>query len=142
MTDLKGSRTEANLKAAFAHEAQTNRRYLFFARQAQAQGHAQAADLFRATAEGETGHALGHLEWLQTCGDPATGLPIGPTRDNLAAAAASEAYESTTLYPEMARVARAEGFDAIADWFETLVNSERSHSGRFTQALADWPETS
>src|ERR1700761_2218443 len=75
---LKGSQTEANLKAAFAGESQANRRYLYFAQKADIEGHNDVAAVFRSTAEGETGHAHGHLEYLEESGDPATGLPIGP----------------------------------------------------------------
>jgi hypothetical protein len=84
MAALKGSKTEENLKAAFAGESQANRRYLYFANKADVEGQNDVAALFRSTAEGETGHAHGHLEWLEQCGDPATGMPIGATRDNLA----------------------------------------------------------
>ena len=87
------------------------------------------------TAEGETGHAHGHLEYLEEAGDPATGLPIGPTSDNLKAAIAGETHEYTDMYPGMARAAREEGFDEIADWFETLAKAERSHANRFQKAL-------
>jgi rubrerythrin len=135
MATLKGSRTEDNLKAAFAGESQANRRYLYFANKADVEGQNDVAALFRSTAEGETGHAHGHLEWLEQCGDPATGLPIGPTRDNLKAAVAGETHEYTDMYPGMAKTARDEGFDEIADWFETLAKAERSHANRYTKAL-------
>ena len=133
---LKGSRTEGNLKAAFAIESQTNRRYLYFANKADVEGQAAVAALFRSTAEGETGHAHGHLEVLEAVGDPATGLPMGATRDNLRSAVASETQEFVDMYPGMARVARDEGFDEIADWFETLAKAERSHANRYQKALA------
>ena len=120
MSALKGSKTEENLKAAFAGESQANRRYLYFANKADIEGQNDVAALFRSTAEGETGHAHGHLEWLEQCGDPATGLPIGATRDNLKAAVAGETHEYTDMYPGMAKTARDEGHDEIADWFETL----------------------
>ena len=135
MAALKGSRTEENLKAAFAGESQANRRYLYFANKADVEGQNDVAALFRSTAEGETGHAHGHLEWLEQVGDPATGLPIGSTRDNLKAAVAGETHEYTDMYPGMARAAREEGFDEIADWFETLAKAERSHANRYTKAL-------
>jgi len=134
---LKGSATEGNLRLAFAEEAQANRRYLYFAQRADIEGLADVAAVFRSTAEGETGHALGHLEYLEACGDPATGLPIGATADNLRAAIASETREYADLYPGMARTARDEGFDEIADWFETLAKAERSHAQRFQKALQD-----
>ena len=135
MAALKGSKTEENLKAAFAGESQANRRYLYFANKADIEGQNDVAALFRSTAEGETGHAHGHLEWLEQCGDPATGLPIGPTRDNLKAAVAGETHEYTDMYPGMAKSAREEGFAEIADWFETLAKAERSHANRFQKAL-------
>ena len=135
MAALKGSKTEENLKAAFAGESQANRRYLYFANKADIEGQNDVAALFRSTAEGETGHAHGHLEWLEQCGDPATGLPIGPTRDNLKAAVAGETHEYTDMYPGMAKTAREEGHDEVADWFETLAKAERSHANRYTKAL-------
>ncbi len=135
MAALKGSKTEDNLKAAFAGESQANRRYLYFANKADIEGQNDVAALFRSTAEGETGHAHGHLEWLEQCGDPATGLPIGATRDNLKAAVAGETHEYTDMYPGMAKAAREEGFEEIADWFETLAKAEKSHAGRFQKAL-------
>ncbi len=134
---LKGSKTEENLKAAFANESQANRRYLYFAQKADVEGHNDVAAVFRSTAEGETGHAHGHLEYLESCGDPATGLPIGETRHNLESAIDSETHEYTTMYPAMARMARDEGFDEIADWFETLAQAERSHANRFKRALGE-----
>ncbi len=133
--ELKGSKTEANLKAAFAGESQANRRYLYFAAKADVEGQNDVAALFRSTAEGETGHAHGHLEFLEIVGDPATGLKIGPTRDNLKAAVAGETHEYTDMYPGMAKSARQEGFEEIADWFETLAKAERSHANRFQKAL-------
>ena len=135
MANLKGSKTEENLKAAFSGESQANRRYLYFANKADVEGQNDVAALFRSTAEGETGHAHGHLEWLEQVGDPATGLPIGSTRDNLKAAVAGETHEYTDMYPGMARTAREEGHDEIADWFETLAKAERSHANRYTKAL-------
>ncbi len=135
MAELKGSKTEENLKAAFAGESQANRRYLYFAQQADVEGYNDVAALFRSTAEGETGHAFGHLEYLEQVGDPATGLPIGNTKDNLKAAVAGETYEYTDMYPGMAKTAREEGFDEIADWFETLAKAERSHANRYQKAL-------
>jgi rubrerythrin len=140
MTVLNGSKTEANLKAAFAGESQANRRYLYFAQKADVEGHNDIAAVFRSTAEGETGHAHGHLEFLEAVGDPATGMPIGDTLENLAAAVAGETHEYTDMYPGMARTARDEGFDEIADWFETLAKAERSHAGRFQKALNELPK--
>ena len=135
MKSLNGTKTHGNLKDAFAGESQANRRYLYFANKADVEGQNDVAALFRSTAEGETGHAHGHLDYLAQVGDPATGLPIGPTRDNLKAAVAGETHEYTDMYPGMARTAREEGFDEIADWFETLAKAERSHANRYQKAL-------
>ena len=132
---LKGSRTEENLKYAFAGESQANRRYLYFASKADVEGYNDVSAVFRSTAEGETGHAHGHLEYLEQCGDPATGLPMGSTADNLKTSIAGETHEYTDMYPGMARSAREEGFAEIADWFETLAKAERSHANRFQRAL-------
>ena len=137
MADLKGSKTHENLKAAFAGESQANRRYLYFAKVADVEGYPEVAGNFRETAEGETGHALGHLDYLKKVGDPATDLPIGDTEQNLAAAVAGETHEYTDMYPGMAKTAREEGFDEIADWFETLAKAEKSHAGRFQSLLDD-----
>ncbi len=134
MPALKGTKTEKNLKDAFAGESQANRRYLYFARKADIEGYNDVSAVFRSTAEGETGHAHGHLEYLEEVGDPATDLPIGPTPDNLKAAIAGETYEYTDMYPGMAKSAREEGFEEIADWFETLAKAEKSHAGRFQKA--------
>jgi rubrerythrin len=133
--ELKGSQTEQNLKDAFAGESQANRRYLYFAQKADVEGHNDVAAVFRSTAEGETGHAHGHLEFLEECGDPATGEPIGNTELNLGAAIAGETHEYTDMYPGMVKTAREEGFDEIADWFETLAKAEKSHAGKFTRTL-------
>ena len=132
---LKGSKTHDNLKAAFAGESQANRRYLYFAAKADVEGQNDVAALFRSTAEGETGHAHGHLEYMESIGDPATGLAIGSSRNNLKAAVAGETHEYTDMYPGMAKQAREEGFTEIADWFETLGKAERSHANRFQKAL-------
>ena len=136
MMALKNTRTAENLKAAFAGESQANRRYLYFAQKADIEGYSDVSEVFRSTAEGETGHAHGHLEYLEEVGDPVTDLPIGETPDNLAAAIAGETHEYTDMYPGMARTAREEGFDEIAEWFETLAKAEKSHAGRFQRALA------
>jgi len=131
------SKTVANLKAAFAGESQANRRYLWMAKVADIEGYPEIAGNFRETAEGETGHAHGHLDYLKTVGDPATGLPIGDTADNLAAAVAGETHEYTDMYPGFAQTARSEGYDEVADWFETLAKAEKSHAGRFQSLLDD-----
>jgi rubrerythrin len=123
------------LKDAFSGESQANRRYLYFAQKADIEGAPDVAQVFRSTAEGETGHAHGHLEYLEEVGDPATGEPMGETEDNLKSAIHGETHEYTDMYPGMARTARDEGFDEIADWFETLAKAEKSHAGKFTRTL-------
>jgi rubrerythrin len=135
MADLKGSKTHGNLKDAFAGESQANRRYLYFAKVADVEGFPDLAGLFRDTAEGETGHAHGHLDYLKRVGDPATGEPIGDSEKNLKASIAGETYEYTQMYPAFAKTAREEGFEEIAEWFETLARAERSHAGRFQKGL-------
>ena len=134
MANLQGSKTFDNLKEAFAGESQANRRYLYFAKVADVEGRPEVAGLFKDTADGETGHAHGHLDYLKQVGDPATGKPIGSTDKNLAAAVAGETHEYETMYPGMAKVAREEGFADIAEWFETLAKAEKSHAGRFQKA--------
>jgi len=135
MKDLKGTKTHTNLKDAFAGESQANRRYLYFAKIADVEGHPDIAGLFRDTAEGETGHAHGHLDYLRSVGDPATDQRIGDTSLNLKSAVHGETHEYTNMYPGMAKTAREEGFAEIADWFETLAKAEKSHAGRFEKAL-------
>ena len=132
---LADSKTVQNLKDAFAGESQANRRYLYFAAKADIEGENDVAAVFRSTAEGETGHAHGHLEYLECVGDPATGLPMGDTRKNLLASIEGETHEYTDMYPGMAKIAREEGFEEIADWFETLAKAERSHANRFQKAF-------
>jgi rubrerythrin len=132
---LKGSKTHDNLKDAFAGESQANRRYLYFARRADIEGYPDIGGLFRDTSEAETGHAFGHLDFIKEVGDPATGEPIGDTEKNLKAAVVGETYEYTEMYPGFAKTAREEGFDEVAEWFETLARAEKSHAGRFSQGL-------
>ena len=135
MAALSESKTCENLKAAFAGESQANRRYLYFAQKADVEGYNDVSAVFRSTAEGETGHAHGHLHYLEEVGDPATGEPIGETAANLKSAIAGETFEYTDMYPGMARTARDEGFEEIANWFETLAKAEKSHAGRFQKCL-------
>ena len=135
MPELKGSKTHENLKQAFAAESQANRRYLYFAQKADVEGYPDIAALFRSVAEGETGHAFGHLDFLADVGDPVTGVRVGATEDNLRSAIESETYEYTEMYPRFAGVARDEGFEEVAEWLETLARAEKSHAGRFNQGL-------
>jgi rubrerythrin len=135
MPELKGSKTHANLKEAFAGESQANRRYLYFAQKADIEGYPDISTLFRSIAEGETGHAFGHFDFLAAAGDPVTDQPVGATEDNLRSAIHGETYEYTEMYPGFARTARDEGFTEIAEWLETLARAEKSHAGRFQQGL-------
>jgi rubrerythrin len=135
MPELNGSQTHENLKEAFAGESQANRRYLYFAQKADVEGYPDIAALFRSVAEGETGHAFGHFDFLREVGDPATGEPVGQTDDNLRSAIAGETYEYTEMYPGFSKTARDEGFAEIAEWLETLARAEKSHAGRFAEGL-------
>jgi rubrerythrin len=132
---LKGTKSEKNLKEAFAGESQANRRYMYFARSADIEGFPDIAGLFKDTADAETGHAFGHLDFLKEVGDPVTGVAIGKTESNLKSAIEGETYEYTQMYPGMAKTAREEGFAELAEWFETLAKAEKSHAGRFTKGL-------
>jgi rubrerythrin len=135
MPDLKGTKTHDNLKEAFASESQANRRYLYFAQKADIEGYPDISTLFRSVAEGETGHAFGHFDFLAAAGDPVTDQTVGGTEDNLRSAIHGETYEYTQMYPGFARTAREEGFVEIAEWLETLARAEKSHAGRFQQGL-------
>jgi len=134
-SSLKGSKTECNLKEAFAKESQANCRYLYFARTADAEGYEDVSAVFHSIGKGKTGHAQGHLEYLEGIGDPASATPIGSTTENLRAAIAAEAHESTDVYSGMAKTARDEGLHEIADWFEILAKAVRSPYERFKKAL-------
>jgi len=133
--ELKGSRTEKNLMAAFAGESQARNRYAFFASQARKDGLVQIADIFEETANQEKEHAKRLFKFM-TGGEAEItgGFPfgvIGGTVDNLAAAAAGENHEWTSMYPEFARVAREEGFDQIADAMEAIAVAEKQHEKRY-----------
>jgi rubrerythrin len=137
MANLHGSKTHENLKEAFAGESQANRRYLYFARVADVEGEPEIAALFRSVAEGETGHAFGHFDFLKEVGDPVTGEPVGDSAANLKSAIAGETYEYSEMYPGFSKTAREEGFAEIAEWLETLAKAEKSHAGRFTKGLTN-----
>jgi len=134
---IKGTRTEQSLKEAFAGESQANRRYLYFANMCDIAGAGDVAAVFRSTAEGETGQAHGHMEYLIEggAGEPGTGMPAKTVTEALEAAISGETHEYTDMYPGMAKIARDEGFDEVADWFETLAKAERSHANKFTKTL-------
>lgn len=136
MNDKKNSKTYENLQFAFSIESQASARYSYFEKIAKAEKQEKAAELFKETAVGEQAHAIQHLEFLKRFKDPASDLEIGNTKQNLEAAIHSETHEYTDLYPGMAKTAREEGHDDIADWLETLSKAERSHAGKFEAILA------
>jgi rubrerythrin len=135
MVGLATSKTIENLRAAFAGESQANRRYTYFSRKADEEGFPEVAALFRAVSEGETAHALRHFDYMRVVGDPVTKVAIPDVKGMLSSAIAGETYETTAMYPEFAKVARQEGFEEIAKWFETLAKAEKAHAGKFKEAL-------
>ena len=136
--EFKASKTLENLKAAFAGESQANRRYLYFSKQADVEGLADVSSSFQRIADGETSHAFGHFDMIlkHGGGDPVTDLPVGTTADNLKSAIAGEEYEFSEMYPGFAKVAREEGFDEIAEWFEVMSKSEKAHANTFKKILS------
>ncbi len=126
--ELKGSRTEANLWAAFAGESQARNKYTYFASKAKKDGYEQIAAIFTETAENEKEHAK---MWYKLVAG------IGSTPDNLKAAAAGEHEEWTSMYPEFAKVAREEGFDKIAELMEGVAAIEKEHDERYKKLLAN-----
>ena len=135
MTELAQSKTIENLRAAFAGESQANRRYTYFSRKADEEGYPEVSALFRSVADGETAHALRHFDYMRKVGDPVTKVPVLDVKGMLESAMKGETYECTTMYPEFAKVARQEGFEEIAKWFETLAKAEKAHAGKYKQAL-------
>ena len=139
MKSVKGTRTEKNLLGAFAGESQARNRYTFFASQAKKDGYVQIADIFIETAANEKEHAERLFKFLEggeveiTAAFPA-GV-IGSTSENLMASAAGENYEHTTMYPEFAKVAKEEGFSAIAEVFRAIAVAEKQHEKRFLAFL-------
>lgn len=134
---LQDKHTLLNLKTAFAGESQANRRYIYFAKQADTEGHSDIADAFRRIGDGETSHAFGHFDMLlrHGAGDPVTDLPVGTTDNNLKSAISGEEYEFSEMYPGFAKVAREEGFVEIAEWFEVMSKSEKAHANTFKKIL-------
>ena len=124
--ELKGSKTEKNLQTAFAGESQARNKYTYFASVAKKEGYEQIAALFLETADNEKEHAK---LWLKHLGG------IGTTAENLKAAAEGENYEWTDMYAEFAKVAREEGFEAIAKQFEGVAAIEKHHEERYRKLL-------
>lgn len=138
---FRGSQTEKNLLAAFAGESQARNRYTYFASAARKEGYEQIANIFAETAENEKEHAKVFFKYLQggeveiTAGYPA-GV-IGKAKDNLAAAAAGENMEWTTLYANFAKTAKAEGFADVARSFEQIAKVEKFHEARYRKLIAN-----
>ncbi len=133
--DLKGSRTEKNLIAAFAGESQARNRYTYFAAKAKKEGFVQISDIFTETADQEKEHAKRMFKFM-TGGESevSASFPfgvIGTTTENLKAGAAGEHHEWTELYPGFAKVAREEGFEDIAKMFEAICVAEKQHEKRY-----------
>jgi rubrerythrin len=128
--ELKGSKTEANLLAAFAGESQARNKYTYYASQAKKDGYVQISNLFLETAENEKEHAKMWFKQLH-------GGAVPSTAANLKDAAGGENYEWTEMYPEFAKVAREEGFDEIARLFEGVAKVEAAHEKRYLKLLAN-----
>ena len=124
--ELKGSKTEANLMAAFSGESEARNKYTYFASVAKKEGYEQIASLFLETAENEKEHAKIHFKYLQG---------IGTTKENLSDAAAGENYEWTDMYANFAKVADEEGFKEIANRFRQIAEVEKHHEERFRKLL-------
>lgn len=141
MSNLKGSKTETNILTAFAGESQARNRYTFFASQAKKEGFVQIASIFEETANQEKEHAKRLFKFLEggevevTASFPA-GV-IDATLENLRGSAAGENYEHTQMYPGFAKVAREEGFDAIAEVFEAIAVAEKQHEKRYLDVAAN-----
>ena len=129
--DLKGTKTESNLKAAFAGESQARNKYTYFASQAKKDGYEQIAAIFEETAQNEKEHAK---MWFKELNG------IGSTAENLKAEADGENYEWTDMYDEFAKVAKEEGFDRIAYLFEAVGKIEKEHEERFKKLLENVEE--
>ncbi len=130
MKELKGTRTEANLMAAFAGESQARNKYTYYASQAKKDGYEQIAALFQETADNEKEHAKIWFKLLHGEGIPETAV-------NLKDAAAGEHYEWTDMYATFAKEAKEEGFDKIAFLFEQVAKIEKTHEERYLKLLAN-----
>lgn len=130
MKELKGSKTEANLKKAFAGESQAHAKYKYYASKAKKEGWHSFAALFEETSKNELEHAEVWFKYLHDGGVPTT-------KDNLIDAASGENYETNVMYPEMAKVARAEGFTEIAEKMDLIAAVEARHEARYKKLLED-----
>ena len=129
MAELRGSKTEKNLMAAFAGESQARNKYTYYASKAKKDGYVQIASIFEETANNEKEHAKMWFKLLNG--------GIGSTLDNLKDAAGGENYEWTDMYPTFAKEAREEGFDHIADLFEAVAAVENQHQERYKKLVAN-----
>ncbi len=134
MPELAGSRTEANLHDALVRECVATVRYLHAAQQADIDGRPDLAATFRSAAGTETGHAFAVLDMLSEFGDPTSPDHADSIEDRVRLAAATERHEATEVYPPCATVARDEGLDEIADWFDSLARAEGELAARFAEA--------
>ena len=132
---LTESKTHQNLIDAFAGESQAKRRYLYFAQQADVEGLPEIAGNFKETADGETRHAHGNLKYLAAVGDSPPGFPSATPKRISRPRSRATPTNTTRAHPSMAMSAREEGFDDIAEWFETRAKAEKSHTGRFQKML-------
>ncbi len=130
MKELKGTRTEANLRQAFAGESEARSKYAFFASKARKDGYVQIAEIFEDTAANEKEHAKIWFKYLE-------GGAIRDTAANLLSAAQGENYEWTDMYARMAKEAREEGFDEIADKFDMVAAIEKTHEERYRRLLVN-----
>ena len=130
MKDLKGTKTEANLQAAFAGESMARNKYTYYASKARKDGYVQIANLFEETANNEKEHAKLWFKLLH-------GGDVPGTEENLLDAAQGENYEWTDMYARMAEEAKTEGFDTIAEMFNRVAKIEKSHEERYRQLLSN-----
>jgi rubrerythrin len=137
LATLANSKTIENLSAAFAAEAQANRRYLYFAKQADDEGQFEISGTLRAIAEVETAHAMRHLDFVRPVSDPVTHVSISDLKGMIESALKGEIYESSTMYPTFAKQAREEGFVEIAQWFEAVAGAEKIHVKAFQGILSN-----
>ena len=141
MASIKGTRTEKNLLTAFAGESQARNRYTYFAGAARKEGYVQIADIFEETANQEKEHAKRFFKFLEGGDVEIIGAfpagTVGTTLENLKAAAAGEHHEHTSMYPGFAKIAREEGFDAIAQVFDMISVAEKQHEKRYNDLAAN-----
>jgi rubrerythrin len=136
LTEFASSKTFANLKTAFAGEAQANRRYLYFAKMADDEGQLEVSGILRAIAEIETAHAMREFEFMRPVSDPVTQVTLSDLKGMIESALKGETNESTEMYPKFAEEARQEGFHEIAKWFDAVAEAEKIHAKKFQEILS------